>query len=77
MSHAGGPLNFNLTSTGLWLTGRTSSVEELEAFIDRLKALADLIPELWPASGIEGEAGDREDGLHPEGESPVPKADAP
>lgn len=35
-----GPLDFNLTSSGLSVTGKTSSASELLKFIDRLKVLA-------------------------------------
>lgn len=40
-----GPLDFNLSSTGLRLTGSTNSSSELKAFIDKLTALAVLLPE--------------------------------
>lgn len=40
-----GPLDFNLSSAGLRVTGRTSSATELNAFIEKLKALAALLPD--------------------------------
>jgi hypothetical protein len=40
-----GPLDFNLTSTGLALTGKTNSRPELKAFIEKLTNLAALLPE--------------------------------
>lgn len=45
ITFAGGPLDFNLTSTGLRLTGSTNSSGELKAFIEKLTALAVLLPE--------------------------------
>lgn len=41
----GGPLDFNLSSTGLKVTGKTNSATELKAFIEKLKALTMLLPE--------------------------------
>lgn len=41
----GGPLDFNLSSTGLKVTGKTNSATELKAFIEKLKALTVLLPE--------------------------------
>jgi hypothetical protein len=40
-----GPLDFNLSSTGLKVTGKTNSATELKAFIEKLKALTVLLPE--------------------------------
>jgi hypothetical protein len=40
-----GPLDFSLTSSGLALTGNTNSAAELKAFIERLKALAAVLPD--------------------------------
>lgn len=40
-----GRLDFNLTSSGLAVTGKTNSAHELKAFIEKLKALAVLLPE--------------------------------
>jgi hypothetical protein len=40
-----GPLDFNLSSAGLQVTGRTTSASELNAFIEKLKALAVLLPD--------------------------------
>lgn len=39
-----GPLDFNLSSSGLRVTGQTSSAGELRAFIEKLTALAALLP---------------------------------
>lgn len=41
----GGALDFNLSSTGLKVTGKTNSATELKAFIEKLKALTVLLPE--------------------------------
>lgn len=41
----GGPLDFQLSTSGLSLTGKTRSAKELTAFIEKLKALATLLPE--------------------------------
>lgn len=41
----GGPLDFQLSTSGLSLTGKTRSPKELTAFIEKLKALATLLPE--------------------------------
>jgi hypothetical protein len=46
-----GPLDFSLTSTGLSLTGKTASQKELRAFIEKLNALAVLLPEDEPDLG--------------------------
>ena len=40
-----GPLDFNLSSTGLKVTGKTNSASELKTFIEKLKALAVLLPD--------------------------------
>lgn len=40
-----GPLDFNLSSSGLAVVGKTNSASELKAFIEKLKALAVLLPE--------------------------------
>jgi len=40
-----GPLDFNLSSAGLILVGKTNSAKELNAFIEKLKALTVLLPE--------------------------------
>lgn len=40
-----GPLDFNLSSTGLRITGSTNSSVQLKAFITKLNALAALLPE--------------------------------
>ena len=40
-----GPLDFSLTSTGLALTGNTNSASDLKKFIERLKALAAVLPD--------------------------------
>jgi hypothetical protein len=39
-----GPLDFNLSSAGLVVVGKTNSAKELNAFIDKLKALTVLLP---------------------------------
>ena len=39
------PLEFSLSSKGLAITGGTNSAPELMAFIEKLKALAVLLPE--------------------------------
>lgn len=39
------PLEFNLTSKGLALTGTTRSASELAAFIEKLESLAHLLPD--------------------------------
>jgi hypothetical protein len=44
-----GPLDFSLTSTGLALTGNTNSASELKAFIERLKVLAEVLPNVAEA----------------------------
>lgn len=41
----GGPLDFQLSTAGLSLTGKTRSPKELNVFIDKLKALAVLLPD--------------------------------
>lgn len=41
----GGPLDFNLSSSGLRITGSTNSSAQLKAFIEKLNALAVLLPE--------------------------------
>ncbi len=41
----GGPLDFQLSTAGLSLTGKTRSPKELNAFIEKLKALAVLLTE--------------------------------
>lgn len=41
----GGPLDFQLSTAGLSLTGKTRSPKELNAFIEKLKALAVLLPD--------------------------------
>jgi hypothetical protein len=41
----GGPLDFNLSSSGLKVTGKTNSATELKVFIEKLKALTILLPE--------------------------------
>jgi hypothetical protein len=43
-----GPLDFSLTSTGLALTGNTNSASELKKFIERLKVLAAVLPDVAP-----------------------------
>lgn len=40
-----GPLDFNLSSSGLRITGSTNSSAQLKAFIEKLNALAVLLPE--------------------------------
>lgn len=40
-----GPLDFNLSSSGLAVVGKTNSAQELKAFIQKLQALASLLPE--------------------------------
>lgn len=40
-----GPLDFNLTSTGIALTGNTNSKSELKKFIERLNVLAAVLPD--------------------------------
>lgn len=40
-----GPLDFQLSTSGLSLTGKTRSPKELKAFIEKLTALAVLLPE--------------------------------
>ena len=40
-----GPLDFNLSSSGLRITGSTNSSSQLKAFIEKLTALAVLLPE--------------------------------
>ena len=40
-----GPLDFNLSSSGLALTGKTNYASELRAFIDKLNALVGLLPD--------------------------------
>ena len=40
-----GALDFNLTSSGLAVVGKTNSASELRAFIEKLKALAVLLPD--------------------------------
>ena len=40
-----GPLDFNLSSGGLIVVGKTNSAKELNAFIEKLKALTVLLPE--------------------------------
>ncbi len=42
---AGGPLDFNLSSHGLAVVGKTNSAKELKAFIEKLKTLLALLPE--------------------------------
>lgn len=41
----GGPLDFSLSSHGLAVVGKTNSASELREFIDKLKALAMLLPD--------------------------------
>lgn len=41
----GGPLDFNLSSHGLAVIGKTNSAKELKVFIEKLKALLTLLPE--------------------------------
>jgi hypothetical protein len=43
-----GPLNFSLSSSKLRVIGETGSPEELNEFIEKLKALIPILPELWP-----------------------------
>jgi hypothetical protein len=43
--YSSGPLDFNLTSSGLRITGSTNSSAQLKAFIEKLNALAVLLPE--------------------------------
>lgn len=43
--YRGGPLDFSLTSSGIALTGKTNSASDLLAFVDRLKALASVLPD--------------------------------
>lgn len=40
-----GPLDFNLSSAGLIVVGKTNSAQELNAFIEKLKALTILLPD--------------------------------
>ena len=40
-----GPLEFNLSSTGLALSGATNSASALRTFISKLEALAALLPD--------------------------------
>jgi hypothetical protein len=40
-----GPLDFNLSSSGLAVVGKTNSAGELKAFIEKLKALTVLLPD--------------------------------
>lgn len=40
-----GPLDFNLSSTGLVVVGKTNSATELKAYIEKLKVLVALLPE--------------------------------
>lgn len=40
-----GPLDFNLSSSGLRVTGKTNSSAELQTFIEKLRAIAVLLPE--------------------------------
>lgn len=40
-----GPLDFNLSSTGLVVVGKTNSASELKAYIEKLKVLVALLPE--------------------------------
>ena len=42
---SGGPLDFNLSSHGLAVVGKTNSAAELKAFIEKLKTLLVLLPE--------------------------------
>ena len=42
---AGGPLDFNLSSHGLAVVGKTNSAKELKAFIEKLKTLLVLLPD--------------------------------
>ena len=49
-----GQLDFNLTSSGLAVAGRTNSASELKAFIEKLKTLAALLPENDNAGTGEG-----------------------
>jgi hypothetical protein len=42
---AGGPLDFNLSSHGLAVVGKTKSAKELKAFIETLQTLLPLLPE--------------------------------
>lgn len=48
-----GELDFNLTKTGLTLTGTTQSKSELLQFLEKLKALAVLLPEEAPLESEE------------------------
>jgi hypothetical protein len=41
----GGPLDFNLSSSGLKVTGKTNSASELRTFIEKLTTLAGLLPD--------------------------------
>ena len=41
----GGPLDFNYSSNGLAVVGKTNSASELRAFIERLTTLANLLPD--------------------------------
>jgi hypothetical protein len=47
----GGPLDFNLSSHGLAVVGKTNSATELKAFIEKLKALLVLLPDT-PKAGV-------------------------
>lgn len=46
-----GPLDFNLSSSGVRITGSTSSSVQLKAFIEKLNALAVLVPEVSTNDG--------------------------
>lgn len=50
-----GPLEFNLTSSGLSVTGKTNSASELMKFIDRLKVLAAVLPDKLPKEALNDE----------------------
>jgi hypothetical protein len=48
-----GPLDFNYSSSGLELLGRTNSASELNAFIAKLQLLATMLPDETPTEGTE------------------------
>jgi len=52
--YQGGPLDFNLSSSGISLTGKTNSASDLRAFIERLKVLAAVLPD-GPKEGSDDE----------------------
>jgi hypothetical protein len=54
-SYQEGPLDYNLSTTGLRLSGTTNSATELKAFIAKLTLLAGLLPDVPSDSGAASE----------------------